>query len=83
MAQKLKKLEVCEISKEIMQYRKFSDGVWYVVSGSDQNELIKIFKKKQLQNSFNGGIYGSLYLKTKYSKIFSKTKWMKYPNLFI
>ncbi len=54
-----KKLEVCEISIQIMKYRKFSDGVWYVVSGSDQNELIEIFKKKQLKNSFNGGIYGS------------------------
>ncbi len=54
-----KKIEECEISIQIMQYRKYSDGVWFVVSGSDQNELIKIFKKKQLHNSFNGGIYGS------------------------
>ena len=54
-----KKLEVCEISTQIMKYRKYSNGVWYVVSGSDQNELIKIFKKKQLKNSFDGGIYGS------------------------
>ena len=69
-----KKLEVCEISKEIMQYRKFSDGVWYVVSGSDQNELIEIFKKKQLQNSFNGGIYGSPLSKDEIFKNIFKDK---------
>ena len=54
-----KKLEICEVSNQIMQYRKYSDGVWYIVSGSDQNELIKIFRKRQLINIFNGGIYGS------------------------
>ncbi len=66
-----KKLEVCEISKQIIQYRKYSDRIWYVVSGSDQNELIKIFKKKQLINNFQGGIYGSPLSKDEiFKKIF-------------
>ena len=69
-----KKLEVCEISIQIMQYRKYSDAVWYVVSGSDQNELIEIFKKKQLKNSFNGGIYGSPLSKDEIFKNIFKDK---------
>ena len=69
-----KKLEVCEISTQIMKYRKYSDGVWYVVSGSDQNELIKIFKKKQLKNNFNGGIYGSPLSKDEIFKNIFKDK---------
>ena len=69
-----KKLEVCEISIHIMQYRKYSDGVWYVVSGSDQNELIKIFKKKQLKNCFDGGIYGSPLSKDEIFKNIFKDK---------
>ena len=69
-----KKLELCEISIEIMQYRKYSDGVWFVVSGSDQNELIKVFKKKRLKNSFNGGIYGSPQSKDEIFKNIFKDK---------
>ncbi|WP_288261940.1 HAD family hydrolase [uncultured Prochlorococcus sp.] len=68
------KLESCEISIEIMEYRKYSDGVWYVVSGSDQNELINIFKKKQLHKSFNGGIYGSPLSKDEIFKNIFKDK---------
>ena len=69
-----KKLEACEISIQIMQYRKYSDEIWYVVSGSDQNELIKIFKKKQLKNSFDGGIYGSPLSKDEIFKNIFKDK---------
>ncbi len=69
-----KKLAVCEISKQIMQYRKYSDAIWYVVSGSDQNELIKIFKKKQLINNFEGGIYGSPLSKDEIFKNIFKDK---------
>lgn len=69
-----KRLEVCEISIQIMQYRKYSDAVWYVVSGSDQNELIKIFKKKSLKSSFNGGIYGSPLSKDEIFKNIFKDK---------
>ena len=69
-----KKLHTCEISAQIMQYRKYSNGFWYIVSGSDQNELIKIFKEKKLQNSFNGGIYGSPLSKDEIFKNIFKDK---------
>ena len=69
-----KKLEICEVSNQIMQYRKYSDGVWYIVSGSDQNELIKIFRKRQLINIFNGGIYGSPLSKDEIFKNIFKDK---------
>ena len=75
-----KKIEECEISIQIMQYRKYSDGVWYVVSGSDQNELIKIFKKKKLKNSFNGGIYGSPLSKDEIFKNIFKEKMDEIPK---
>ena len=69
-----KKLEVCEVSIQIMQYRQYSDAIWFIVSGSDQNELKKIFKKKQLKDSFNGGIYGSPLSKDEIFKNIFKDK---------
>lgn len=69
-----KKLELCEISIQIMQYRKYCYGDWYIVSGSDQNELINIFKKKKLKNIFNGGIYGSPMSKDEILKSIFKDK---------
>ena len=79
-----KKLDRCEISYEIMQYRKLTDGIWYIVSGSDQNELIKIFKKKQLRDSFNGGIYGSPLSKDEiFKNIFHNKVDEKSKSLYI
>ena len=54
-----RQLENCEICREIIKYRKKSNAVWFVVSGSDQKELIETFKKRKLINIFDGGIFGS------------------------
>ena len=53
------KLEECEMAQDILEFRKVSNAEWYIVSGSDQKELIEVFKKRKLIKSFDGGIYGS------------------------
>lgn len=52
------KLEVCEIENEIINYRPNSEAKWFIVTGSDQEELIEIFKKRKIFQDFEGGIYG-------------------------
>jgi len=53
------KLENCEICNQIIDYRRYSKATWFIVSGSDQQELIEVFEKRKLIDIFNGGIYGS------------------------
>ncbi len=51
-------LEICEIDNSIIEYRNNSDAKWFIVTGSDQQELINIFKKRKIFKDFEGGIYG-------------------------
>jgi len=50
----------CEVAKNIKELRKkTSNTKWLVVSGGDQAELRYVFKKKNLSDYFDGGIFGS------------------------
>ena len=54
------KLINADISKGIYQIKNyFPKSKVYVISGSDQNELRWLFKRKKIFNLFNCGIYGS------------------------
>ncbi len=53
------KLLKCEVCSHIINYRKYSKAIWFIVSGSDQDELIEVFKQRKLNKFFDGGIYGS------------------------
>ena len=53
------KLLKCEVCSQIINYRKYSKAIWFIVSGSDQDELIEVFKQRKLNKVFDGGIYGS------------------------
>ena len=78
------KLEKCEICKQIVNYRKRSQAIWYVVSGSDQNELEEVLKKRNLYKIFDGGIYGSPLSKDEiFSNIFKNKKIEKSKSLYI
>lgn len=50
----------CDIAPGIEEFRKKTlNSRWLVVSGGDQIELKDVFKRKNLDNLFDGGIYGS------------------------
>ena len=50
----------CTIAERIYELRKKTiNKKWLVVSGSDQEELIEIFKVRGLNSLFDGGIFGS------------------------
>ena len=54
------KVLTCPIAEGIFELRKKTcKKKWLVVSGSDQEELRKIFIARGLYKSFNGGIFGS------------------------
>lgn len=50
----------CE-SVDLLDHLREQNGHarWIVVSGSDEDELRTVFKKRELDNFFDGGIYGS------------------------
>lgn len=55
-----KELLETEISKGIFKIKEiFSDSKLAVISGSDQNELLWLFKKLKIENIFDAGIFGS------------------------
>jgi phosphoglycolate phosphatase-like HAD superfamily hydrolase len=55
-----KSLLTCEIAQNIKELRKKTKHAnWLVVSGGDQSELREVFKKRGLDEYFDGGIFGS------------------------
>lgn len=55
-----KALLVCEVSKGIKTLReKTQNTKWMVVSGGDQAELRELFRQRDLDRYFDGGIFGS------------------------
>jgi HAD superfamily hydrolase (TIGR01549 family) len=55
-----KALLVCEVVKDIKELRdKTRNTKWLIVSGGDQAELREVFKQRNLDSYFDGGIFGS------------------------
>jgi phosphoglycolate phosphatase-like HAD superfamily hydrolase len=55
-----KALLACEVSKGINTLReKTRNTKWLIVSGGDQAELRELFKQRDLDRYFDGGIFGS------------------------
>lgn len=53
-------LENCEIATGLEALReKTKDSNWMIVSGGDQEEIIRLFTKKNLFKYFDAGIFGS------------------------
>ena len=49
-----------EVTNDLKELKDFAGSIpWFIVSGGDQNELREVFKFKNLEKYFNGGIYGS------------------------
>lgn len=55
-----KALLVCEVAKDIKELRdKTRNAKWLIVSGGDQAELREVFRQRNLDIYFDGGIFGS------------------------
>jgi phosphoglycolate phosphatase-like HAD superfamily hydrolase len=55
-----KALLECEVAKNIKELReKTKNTKWLIVSGGDQAELRDVFKQRNLDGYFDGGIFGS------------------------
>ena len=79
-----KKLISCEIAKGLDSLKaKTKTGNWLIVSGGDQAELREIFKLRNCEKYFNGGIFGSPEDKVTIIKREIKSKNIKKPALFI
>jgi HAD superfamily hydrolase (TIGR01549 family) len=53
-------LENCEIAEGLEALReKTKDSNWMIVSGGDQEEIIRLFTRKNLLKYFDVGIFGS------------------------
>lgn len=79
-----KELLSCQITDGLKPLReKTKHARWIVVSGGDQNELRDIFKMRQLDLLFDGGIFGSPDTKEVILSREQKNLNIKSPTLFI
>jgi beta-phosphoglucomutase-like phosphatase (HAD superfamily) len=57
-------LENCDIAEGLEKLReKTKQAHWMIVSGGDQEEIIRLFSRKSLLKYFDVGIFGSTYSK--------------------
>ena len=50
----------CEVADGLIELRKQTHGSpWLIISGGDQEELREVFVERNLNQYFNGGIFGS------------------------
>ena len=79
-----RRLEVCEINNQIINFRKISQAKWFIVSGSDQKELREIFDKRKISKNFDGGIYGSPLNKEEiFDNLLKKNKINESESIYI
>ena len=78
-----KGLMTCEVADGIELLKaKTEKANWIIISGSDQSELRKIFKERNLEQFFKGGIFGSPDRKDEIIEREIKKKNIKKPSLF-
>ena len=71
-----------EVTPNLLKMRELTKNIpWMIVSGGDQNELIKVFKHKNISEYFNGGIFGSPDKKIEILEREIKKENIKYPAL--
>ncbi len=77
----LKKCELCTCLKDLKN--KYKKNKWMVVSGGDEKEIKGIFKKRDIINFFESGIYGSPKPKDEiFYKLNSENK-IKFPAVYL
>lgn len=80
----LEKLYNAEMTKGLNELKKITnESLWFVVSGSDQNELRNIFDKKNISEFFENGIFGSPNNKETIIKSLLNQNLLKSPIVYI
>ena len=80
------RLSLChsEVTEGLSELREFSGDIpWLIVSGGDQNELREVFKNKNINKYFNGGIFGSPDKKIDIVKREISSGLIKFPALML
>lgn len=50
----------CEMAEGLVELRAATpDAKWFILSGGDQEELQRLFEKRNIEHLFDGGIFGS------------------------
>ena len=80
----LEGLLTCRYSPGLYDFRAQAPfSRWLIVSGGDQKELRHVFKKRNLDEYFNGGIFGSPDSKNIIMKRELSNKNIQHPALFL
>jgi phosphoglycolate phosphatase-like HAD superfamily hydrolase len=74
----------CEVAPKLLDLKQATPGAtWILLSGGDQAELCTIFKRRKLDNLFNGGIFGSPDDKDKVMAREKANGNLQFPALFV
>lgn len=77
-------LLACDISESLLDLREKTKGAnWLIVSGGDQEELRDVFAHRNIDNLFDGGIFGSPESKNEIISAQISSGNIKTPALFI
>ena len=73
-----------EVAKNLEKLKSITKKIpWTIVSGGDQKELRDVFTKKNLDNYFKGGIFGSPDKKIDIIQREEKFGLINYPAIFL
>ena len=79
-----KGLMSCQITPNLTELRKHTQAsTWLIVSGGKQDELRDIFRRRELDKLFDGGIYGSPSTKEEILVEQIKKSNLNLPGLFL
>ena len=78
------RLMSCQITPDLMKFRQLTQSSsWLIVSGSKQDELRDIFRRREIYHFFDGGIYGSPNTKEQILAKLIKESKLTLPALFM
>lgn len=74
----------CEIAEGLQELRAATANAnWMILSGGDQQEIRNLFKKRDLSQYFDGGLFGSPDNKDQVLEREAASEQLNYPALFI
>ncbi len=72
-----------ETAESLSELRSMSKNKWFIVSGGNEKELREVFKKKDIIDFFDGGIFGSPKSKDQIFRKITKMKNFMYPAVYL
>jgi len=78
------KLDTCSIAENLNMLRKeTAKADWYVITGGDENEVKEVFKRRNIDQYFDMGIYGSPSSKFEIITKLIAEKKLQQPAVFL